>query len=989
MGFLKQGFSGALAAVMVLTSGGLCVGQSVTIHAETKAKTYEDYKKVLNYTAEYQGYEAYKEGLENVKRPETSYEINGADYVTCEGMEPEVLTDYEGMEGTSVYTEESGMLTYEVDIAEEGMYEFGISYYPVAGNGSSIQRSFFVDGELSYRELSLIEFSRVWVNTSDIWDEDNQGNDLKPTQMEAPEWLFSRFYDQDGYVTEPLSIFLTKGKHEITVVSRREPMILHSIYLQNEESLFDYKTVYEQQKKDGVSDTSGQSIEIQAEYATKKSSRMLYPVQDQSSPAITPYSAKELKNNSIGGNSWRLTGQWIEWEFDADADGFYNITLHSKQNFVKGIYVSRKIMIDGEVPFEELNHYGFTYDSTWKMTTLSDASGEPYRFYLNKGHHTLRMQVVLGDFAGVISDVQSIVTELNSEYRKIIRITGVSPDEYRDYQIEKRLPELEGELKVIRDELDEVLNTLDTLGVAGSEETVIITMRDQLNEILRDTEKITKMVKAFKTNVSALGTWITNAQQQPLQLDAIYITSPDQKVTEENGSVAAGVVHEFKKLFYSFIVDYNAIGNVAEEGEDSRTITVWIGSGRDQANVIKALIDETFTPETNINVNVQLVDMNTLLQATLAGQGPDVALQVANRTNGTVATSSTGTTASSNDLPVNYGLRSAVVDLTQFPDYEDVVKRFRESAVEPFMYDGALYALPETQSFEMMFYRKDILNELGIEIPKTWDDMKVVLSELSKNQMSLGMLPTELTFTSLLYQHDGELYNEDATASALDSDEAVNAFKTYCEFYTDYKLDRETSVEQRFRTGESPIIIADYTTYNVLEVSAPDIKGLWGFTALPGVKEEDGSINNISASTGLACMMMSGTKDKEASWEFMKWWLSAEIQTSYGEEMEGLMGEAARYPTANIEAFANLPWPTDDYEALEAQFANVKGIRQVPGSYFTWRNVNNAFYTVAVADEDKRMQPREALYEYLEYINAEITSKREEFGMKTASDAKQ
>ena len=95
----------------------------------------------------------------------------------------------------------------------------------------------------------------------------------------------------------------------------------------------------------------------------------------------------------------------------------------------------------------------------------------------------------------------------------------MSPDEYRDYQIEKRLPELEGELKVIRDELDEVLNTLDTLGVAGSEETVIITMRDQLNEILRDTEKITKMVKAFKTNVSALGTWITNAQQQPLQLE--------------------------------------------------------------------------------------------------------------------------------------------------------------------------------------------------------------------------------------------------------------------------------------------------------------------------------------------------------------------------------------------------------------------------------------------------------------------------------------
>ena len=114
-----------------------------------------------------------------------------------------------------------------------------------------------------------------------------------------------------------------------------------------------------------------------------------------------------------------------------------------------------------------------------------------------------------------------------------------------------------------------------------------------------------------------------------------------------------------------------------------------------------------------------------------------------------------------------------------------------------------------------------------------------------------------------------------------------------------------------------------------------------------------------------------------------EWWLSEEIQTQYGKEMEGLMGEAARYPTANVKAFANLPWPTDDYEALEEQFKNVKGIPQVPGSYYIWRNVNNAFYSVVVAEDDKLMQPREALNEYVEYIDAEITNKRQEFGMTT------
>ena len=45
--------------------------------------------------------------------------------------------------------------------------------------------------------------------------------------------------------------------------------------------------------------------------------------------------------------------------------------------------------------------------------------------------------------------------------------------------------------------------------------------------------------------------------------------------------------------------------------KNQRSITVWIGSGRDQANTIKAMIDETFTPETGINVNLKLVNMGT------------------------------------------------------------------------------------------------------------------------------------------------------------------------------------------------------------------------------------------------------------------------------------------------------------------------------------------------------------------------------------------
>ena len=80
------------------------------------------------------------------------------------------------------------------------------------------------------------------------------------------------------------------------------------------------------------------------------------------------------------------------------------------------------------------------------------------------------------------------------------------------------------------------------------------------------------------------------------------------------------------------------------------SIEVWMTLGRDQANVVRNLIDTTFTKETGIKVDLKLTGADVLLKATLAGIGPDVALNV------------------DSSLPVNYALRNAVYDLTNFDD---------------------------------------------------------------------------------------------------------------------------------------------------------------------------------------------------------------------------------------------------------------------------------------------------------------------------------
>ncbi|MBR0146075.1 MAG: extracellular solute-binding protein [Eubacterium sp.] len=935
-------------------------------------------------------YGRYLTEVPDKNRPDAVIEIAADSYASYEeegkAATPEIRENFEGRTGKSILTSEIADITYKFSVAEAGLYELSLDYYPVEGKNSEIQRAFFLDGEQPYTELNIVQFSRVWTTnvakeafdageTHVTWKKDNQGNDMKPTSIEIPEWVTSYLYDNNGYITEPLSFYLTAGEHEIRIQSKREPMLLGGLKLSNQKESLSYADQKAEWDKAGAANTSGITVVIEGEDAVKTSSQTLYPKQDQSSAAVSDHSARYLLNNTIGGTSWDKAGQWIEWQFEVPEDGYYEIALFDKQNFMRGIYVSRQITIDGEVPFREMENHGFYYESDWHLDPIADADGNPYKYYITKGKHTLRMEVVLGDFSETIAEVQDSVSKLNEIYRKVIRIIGVSPDTYRDYQIEATLPTIVQEMTEVRDELNDAIYSLrKAVGRTSDKETVLITMRDQLDYLIEDVEHFVRVISTYKVNVRACGTWITQVISQPLQIDRIFIASDVKSVKVSGNNFFSNAGNEIARLWNSFVIDYNSLGSTGEGGQENETITLWIGTGRDQANVIRSLIDESFTSNYGVNVNVQLVDMNTLLRAELAGEGPDVAIQVAN-TNGIAgAVLNTG-----NDTPVNYGLRNAVLDLNQFQDVDEVKSRFYESALTAFTFDGKLYALPETQTFPVMFYRKDILDQLGLEIPETWDDVKVIMSVLAKNQMEFGMLPSEQIYAMLLYQNGGEYYNEGGISSALDSDIAVNTFKQYCEFYTDYGLDKTTTVEERFRTGECPIIIADYTVYNNLEVSAPDIAGLWDFTMVPGTRKEDGTVDHSVGCTGLASMIMSDTKHPDACWKFLKWWTSADVQALYDREMESLMGSAARVATANKEAFEMLPWPVETYHNLAEAFTWVKGIPQVPGGYYSWRNVNNAFYTVTT--ETDTASPREELMDKVLYINEEIRYKRIEFGL--------
>ena len=385
----------------------------------------------------------------------------------------------------------------------------------------------------------------------------------------------------------------------------------------------------------------------------------------------------------------------------------------------------------------------------------------------------------------------------------------------------------------------------------------------------------------------------------------------------------------------------------------------WTFSGRDQADVLKKLIDDEFSLQYQANVNLQVVQATVLLPAVVAGKGPDIAL------NNAIGE------------PMNYALRNAVVDVSQFAGWDEVAARFNESALLPARFEGKVYGVPETETFYMLFYRSDILTDLGLEVPKTWQDVTDMLPVLKRNGMDFGLFPNLSTYCMFLYQNGGELYSADGRRCLLDSKVALDEFRDWTQYYIDYKLPIDFDFNNRFRSGEIPVGVSDYSTFNFLTVFAPELKGLWDFTSVPGTPDEEGNILTASPNNATYGMVLSGCEDPELAFHFLDWWTSTDVQTRFGLEMESILGPSARYTTANQEAMARLPWSNENYRSLSAQWETVFGIPQVPGGYFTSRHVENAFREVVNSTVDYR----ETMLEYVRTINQEITNKRQQYNL--------
>ena len=158
--------------------------------------------------------------------------------------------------------------------------------------------------------------------------------------------------------------------------------------------------------------------------------------------------------------------------------------------------------------------------------------------------------------------------------------------------------------------------------------------------------------------------------------------SEGYKLPKANGNFFENFAHTWNSFIGSFTNDFKV--HMTENETDRKQLDVWVTvDTRTEYDIIQKLINAAYA-DSEYDVNLSMVQADTLLPATVAGNGPDVAIQA------------------SYSMPTNFAYRNAAYDLTQFEDFEEVFSNFPEGVRSFLSYEGGVYGLPDQLSFPVL-----------------------------------------------------------------------------------------------------------------------------------------------------------------------------------------------------------------------------------------------------------------------------------------------
>ena len=859
----------------------------------------------------------------------------------------------------NVHLRNGDSVTVAVNVEEAGDYNLALRYLPSAFVFNP-EFSVMVNGRFQNRESTRIIAPINWQYGSFEFTRNRRGNEQLPRPEPTGEWERILLRDSAFLLPDPLTFRLERGENSITMTGIAGELEIGELVPVHPRVLPDYDEF--RHKNVDISPTGNGIITIQAQHPSRLNSSSIRLVSSVT-PDARPYDSRYMLLNTLGGDSWSESGYGVTYRFYVGETGDYQISMNLLQNS-NNMMIFRDILIDGEIPFRQLKSYPFPDNRRFTTHTLSDDSGSPFSFFFEQGYHEITLVADVSPNMPMLVTLGTVREEIRELSLAIRRLAGNRADANRDWRISEFIPDVEATFERWISGLEESLALMRS--VHGGKTRSVAEV--ELNQIIRRLKRL--MVRPdelpfrlseLSVGASSAAVLITGLEERlatsPITLNEIYIHEANETLP-----APAGFFRRLQSAVMQFFASFGS-GETTQEN----ALEVWVTRSQQHLELMQYMADSIFTPKTGIAVNLSVMPVDTnIILANAGGRAPDAAMGL------------------SVNLPYQMAIRGAAADLSRFPEFHRVVGRFAPGSLLPLMYEDGLFGFPETQDFYVTFYRTDLLTEFGIPVPNTWREVIGILPDLNRIgtnfyvPLSGPAAQKPFMFTApFVYQAGGDFYSEDGLSTAINSEESVAALSFMTELFTLYNLPIQVAnFYNDFRYGGIPIGISNAETYILLTAAAPEIAGLWNIALHPGTETESGEINRWATGSAQVTMILEQSRRKDDAFAFLDWWTSAETQTDFAQNLFLIYGRSFLWPTANLQAFANLPIPAAHRETILSQWEYLKEVPLTPASYIIEREVSNIWNTVVFDGARLRLSVDGSV----NIINREMARRMESFG---------
>ena len=847
-------------------------------------------------------------------------------------------------------------VTYNVHVPVEGLYFFSLEYIlpPTAFNNLTV--SLMVNDEIQFEEARTVTLPVFWEDETKNFPLNRFGDEINPARLRVPDISHAYLFDA-GYLSDmPLLFHLQAG--------------YNTIVIQNETSrelwigeLTVHSEVVLPTHNPPTTATAQSLVTVNAVDNTHTNSAFVQ-LQGIRNAGLYPFHPVDRVINVV---DMSRAGDEIFLNFEVYETGYHAITINavtSQDDFSTFVTVR----INGEIPFSEAASFPLVpyVGGRWRNQTLTDAYGEPLWFFLGAGTHEMSIRTELSPVAQQLSQLRLLVDHVNYLALEVRRITGREVDSNRTWWLTRYIPDLEDYLAAYDAILRDLITELSAYSPRGENSGVannLITALGHVQFLQQHPDRLplyrARLNGPYASILQMVGLAMDGLVDTGVTINSIHVGRAHE-LPRGNATFAQSLSAGTQHLWATFATDkFDTPRN--QEG----TLNVWVNYSFLHVDILQQMVDTRFTPYSGIAVNLSVMpDVTRLVLSRAAGTNPDVALGVPAF------------------MPFEMGARGALYDLSAFDDFWEVMGNHVPGTLVPYIFNDSVFAVPETVGFAATVYRTDIFEPLGLSAPDTWHDVAMMQSVLQRFDMSFFKpIASGVGYkwffqtTPLIYQYGGTLFAEDGLSTTIDQPEAVQALTLLGDLFSTFALAEQVpSFFNSFRFGQTPVGIVDAATYMLLLYTAPELLGQWSLAPFPGIEQEDGCISRWFIANGTGSVMFDNTDMAEEGWEFLKWFLSADVQRDFAFQL--FANFRILWLSSNIEALEQTPI---EYQHLRVILDSMQWLRDVPrspGQYMLERRLSDIWNTMVF----EGTQPRVAIDLRVIDINREFNRKMVEFG---------